>query len=46
MRRLIGACLLGIVWAVGAMGYAQSTEATGVDAGDQSRPRSAKGLVR
>lgn len=28
MRRLIGACLLGVVWAVGAMGYAQSTEAT------------------
>jgi Cysteine-rich secretory protein family len=28
MRRLIGACLLGVVWAVGAVGYAQSTEAT------------------
>jgi hypothetical protein len=28
MRRLIGACLLGVVWAVGALGYAQSTEAT------------------
>ena len=28
MRRLIGACLLGVVWAVGAVGHAQSTEAT------------------
>jgi hypothetical protein len=28
MRRQIGACLLGVVWAVGAVGYAQSTEAT------------------
>jgi Cysteine-rich secretory protein family len=28
MRRLIGACLLGVVWAVGSMGYAQSSEAT------------------
>jgi hypothetical protein len=27
MRKQIGACLLGVVWAVGAMGYAQSTEA-------------------
>jgi cysteine-rich secretory family protein len=28
MRRQIGACLLGVVWAVGAVGYAQSSEAT------------------
>ena len=28
MRKRIGACLLGVVWAVGVAGYAQSTEAT------------------
>src|SRR5271156_3992832 len=28
MRRLIGACLLGAVWTVGPMSYAQSSEAT------------------
>ena len=28
MRRQIGACLLGVVWVVGAVGYAQSNEAT------------------
>jgi hypothetical protein len=28
MRKRIGACLLGIVWAIGAVGYAQSREAT------------------
>src|SRR3984893_10850151 len=28
MRRQISACLLGVVWAVGAVGYAQSGEAT------------------
>jgi Cysteine-rich secretory protein family len=27
MRKRISACLLGVVWAVGAVGYAQSTEA-------------------
>ena len=28
MRKRIGACLLGAMWAIGAVGYAQSTEAT------------------
>jgi Cysteine-rich secretory protein family len=28
MKRQISACLLGVVWAIGAVGYAQSTEAT------------------
>jgi hypothetical protein len=28
MRKRIGACLLGVVWAIGAVGYAQSSEAT------------------
>src|SRR5579863_8968340 len=28
MKRQISACLLGVVWAVGAVGYAQSGEAT------------------
>src|ERR1700733_15540539 len=28
MKRQIGACLLGVVWAIGAVGFAQSTEAT------------------
>jgi hypothetical protein len=28
MRKLIGTCLLGAVWAAGAVGYAQSSEAT------------------
>ncbi len=28
MRKRIGACLLGVVWALGVVGYAQSTEAT------------------
>ncbi|MEA2540667.1 MAG: hypothetical protein QOH35_2033, partial [Acidobacteriaceae bacterium] len=28
MRKRIAACLLGVVWALGAVGYAQSSEAT------------------